>query len=673
MMAPAAIGGRYLLEKQIGYGGMGVVWAARDTVLQRRVALKLLKTAGGAGSHARTRFEQEARTIAKMNDPRVVQVYDYGLDGDSPFIVMELLEGEDLEERLTRVGKLPVFVLLPLISDLAKALEAAHAEDIVHRDLKPANLFLARSAGGPETLKVLDFGVAALGESDAQKGTRTRRTLVGTPELMSPEQARGALDVDKRTDLWSFAVIVYRALTGRLPFVGATRSEVLVSICIDTPPPPSTLAPNLPTALDSIFEKALAKKASDRYSSATELATAVTSALTSAARSIKILAVDDEPHVRELLSQHFARRARQVRNGQSPSDLTFECLWAESADQALTQLRDNPEIDVTLTDIRMPGMDGLTFVSEARGLRPDMPIIVVSAFGDMTNLRSAMNRGAFDFLVKPWSFADLDATIEKALQYAESAKKGSARDRQNALYKLFVTSAVSDRMSDPNALDTSHQLFPDATVVLFRACGIAEQVFECDPRRASRALSAIHEIMVLEICSRGGTVERLAGSTVTALFSQPHHAREAVSAAFAIRAQLAGWSDPAATAERDQSSIEYNMCAAVATGPVVRACVGSRSLGKLDMALFGKAISDAQNLLHSAASGEILFAGSPDEEVAALFEVLPFSSKRAPLTGPADPAPTFAPENSDLVITSREAETLPPGEGPHSESKTCPP
>lgn len=673
MMAPAAIGGRYLLEKQIGHGGMGVVWAALDTVLQRRVALKLLNTARAAGSQARTRFEQEARTIAKINDPRVVQVYDYGLDGDSPFIVMELLEGEDLEERLTRVGKLPVFILLPLITDIAKALEAAHSENIVHRDLKPANLFLVRSAGGPETLKVLDFGVAALGETDAQKGARSRRTLVGTPELMSPEQARGALDIDKRTDLWSFAVIVYRALTGRLPFVGATKSEVLVSICIDNPPPPSTLAPNLPTGLDSIFAKALAKKASDRYSSATELATAVTKALTSTARPIKILAVDDEPHVGELLSQHFGRRARQAKNGQHPSDLTFECLWAESANDALTLLHQNPDIDVTLTDIRMPGMDGLTFVSEARGLRPDMPIIVVSAFGDMANLRSAMNRGAFDFLVKPWSFADLDATIEKALQYADSAKKGSARDRQNALYRLFVSSAVSDRMSDPTALDASHEAFPDATVVLFRACGIPENVFESEPHRASRALSAIHEIVVVEVCSRGGTVERLAGNTVTALFSQPHHTREAVSAALAIRAQLAAWSDRAAGAETDKNGIEYNMCATVATGPVVRACVGSRSLGKLDMGLFGKAVSNAQSLLNSAANGEILFAGTPSDEVNALFEVLPVSSKPTTPIGAGDLAPTFAPENSRLVVTSREVETLPPGEGPHSESETCPP
>jgi eukaryotic-like serine/threonine-protein kinase len=272
------IAGRYRLERELARGGMGSVWAGHDTKLRRKVAVKLVapdwaageQDSDGAAREANERFEREAMAVAQLQSPHVVQIFDYGLERAVPYIVMELLEGEDLRSRLHRLKRVSLETAALILVQTAKALSVAHAAGIIHRDLKPGNIFLVR-AGEEEIVKVLDFGVAMqvtdLLERDDPK-------VMGTPQFMSPEQARGLPDLDHRADLWSLGIIVYKALTGRLPFQGGSPTDVIVKVCTTEAAPISKLAPDLPRELDGFFAKALARDPMRRFGSAREMALA---------------------------------------------------------------------------------------------------------------------------------------------------------------------------------------------------------------------------------------------------------------------------------------------------------------------------------------------------------------------------------------------------------------
>ncbi len=264
---------RYVLERELGRGGMGQVWRASDTKLRRPVAIKLmssqLTTAG------LSRFEREAMAIAQLRSPQVVEIYDYGNERGCPFIVMELLEGEDLRHRLTERTSLPLRQVAGIVIDAAKALNAAHDAGIVHRDLKPANIFICRHLGA-EHVKVFDFGVAKMAHDVVPSAETTAEgVVVGTPRYMSPEQTHGSRPVDYRTDLWSLGVIAYRALTGRLPFEADGVGEVFAQILEKQPPVASELVDELPPAIDGFFERALAKDVERRFGSALAMATEI--------------------------------------------------------------------------------------------------------------------------------------------------------------------------------------------------------------------------------------------------------------------------------------------------------------------------------------------------------------------------------------------------------------
>jgi serine/threonine-protein kinase len=270
------IAGKFRLERVVGRGGMGSVWAARHVQLGMPVALKFIEVEeGGDVADARVRFEREARAAGQLRSPHVVQILDHGVDDDRPYIAMELLEGEDLSERLGREGRLSIAAMAKILTQSAKALRRAHEAGIIHRDLKPGNIFLARF-DDDEVVKLLDFGVAKIqraGSLEGQQGTQTG-IVFGSPSYMSPEQARGVRALDHRSDLWSLAVIAFRGLTGAKPFQAATIGEMVIKLCIDPLPVATRFAPDLPPVVDTFFARAFARDPDQRFASAPEMAAA---------------------------------------------------------------------------------------------------------------------------------------------------------------------------------------------------------------------------------------------------------------------------------------------------------------------------------------------------------------------------------------------------------------
>ncbi|AUX24316.1 protein kinase [Sorangium cellulosum] len=273
------VGEKYRLEAPLSRGGMGSVWAARHVQLGGPVAIKFMDPEHAASPEFRARFYREARTAATLGSPHVVSVQDYGIQGAVPYLVMELLRGEDLSRRLRRLRRIPVADAALIAVQTGKALRRAHESGLVHRDLKPGNLFLARADEDEEILKVLDFGIAKQlrGTPITDETTKTGE-LLGSPFYMSPEQARGDKNLDARSDLWSLGVILFRAVTGRLPFEGDVLGAVLSRILVDPIPKATQLAPDLPADLDDFFQRALARDRAQRFQSAQEMAHAFVAA-----------------------------------------------------------------------------------------------------------------------------------------------------------------------------------------------------------------------------------------------------------------------------------------------------------------------------------------------------------------------------------------------------------
>ncbi|MBZ5714675.1 serine/threonine-protein kinase [Nannocystis pusilla] len=264
------VAARYRLERVLAQGGMGSIWVARHLQLDVDIAIKFMAPEFASSPDLRARFEREAKAAAMLKSPHAVQVHDYGIEDGAPYIVMELLEGEDLSARLAREERLSLPATRRIVEDVGKALRRAHEIGLIHRDMKPANIFLARQAG-EEVVKIVDFGIAkSTGVLDADQPTQAGAVL-GSPRYMSPEQVRSSAQVDHRTDLWSLGVIAFRCLTGRLPFPGGEVGEVFVAICTAPIPRASEVAPDLGPEVDRFFERALTRDVEQRFQSAAEL------------------------------------------------------------------------------------------------------------------------------------------------------------------------------------------------------------------------------------------------------------------------------------------------------------------------------------------------------------------------------------------------------------------
>jgi serine/threonine-protein kinase len=264
--------GRYEIRAQLGAGGMGEVYLAEDTQLGRRVAIKLLPTETISNEHARKRLVREARAAAKLDHPTICSVYEVGEEGGHSFIVMQYLEGETLDTRMTR-KPLEMKESLTIASQVADALSEAHAHGIIHRDIKPSNIILTPRGQA----KVMDFGLARMttGATDSEAETQSLLTtpgaVIGTVPYMSPEQVRGE-SLDARSDIFSFGVTLYEMLSGRQPFASESAAATASAILTHEPPPLARFAPDVPEELQRIVRKCLEKDREQRYQSARDLA-----------------------------------------------------------------------------------------------------------------------------------------------------------------------------------------------------------------------------------------------------------------------------------------------------------------------------------------------------------------------------------------------------------------
>lgn len=258
--------GAYRLTRLLGQGGMGMVYEATHTRAGKRVAVKVMHSVLAAHPEMLARFRREAKVTRDLAHPHVVRVFGFGAaPTGQPYLVMEFLEGEDLQTRLERVGPLPLETVVQIVKQVASALSEAHVAGIVHRDLKPDNVFLVRAPDDAVFAKVVDFGLSKLLKTSATQLTAAR-AVFGTPEFMAPEQAEGRQDaIDHRSDQWSLACLAWFAATARLPFSGPDVNAIINQVISAVPTPLGPDAPHLPAEIDKVLRRALSRRRSERF------------------------------------------------------------------------------------------------------------------------------------------------------------------------------------------------------------------------------------------------------------------------------------------------------------------------------------------------------------------------------------------------------------------------
>jgi serine/threonine-protein kinase len=274
-LAGTVLEGAYRLVRLIGRGGMGAVYEAIQLRLNKRVAVKLMSREAACDMVSLERFRREAEITSKLGHPHLVNLVDFGTaESGQPYLVMEYLEGEDLDQRLQKAIRMPVDIAARIVTQSASALGAAHAQDVVHRDLKPANIFLLQVPGEPEFVKVLDFGISKVKVANGRRLTGVQ-SVVGTPAYMSPEQATGrSEETDHRADQWALACIAWEVLCGHPPFMADDTTALFFQILRIEPPSLTKQVPELQPAAEAVLRRALSKHHTDRYPSIRDFARA---------------------------------------------------------------------------------------------------------------------------------------------------------------------------------------------------------------------------------------------------------------------------------------------------------------------------------------------------------------------------------------------------------------
>jgi serine/threonine-protein kinase len=276
---------RYRIIRRIGEGGMGIVYEAEHIVIEKKVALKVLRDDFSNRPEVVERFRQEAKAASRIGNEHIVDISDFGVTpGGASYFVMEMLDGDDLANVLSREGTLSLTRAADILAQCCRALSAAHTKGIVHRDMKPENIFLTARDGRPDFVKIVDFGIAKMSDIETQgaPGRKLTKTgmIFGTPEYMSPEQAAGK-SLDHRVDIYALGVIFYEVLTGRVPFVGDTFMGVLTQHMFEAVPPLEQVNPNVkvPESIQAFIGRALAKDADERFQSCDEMYAALEAAM----------------------------------------------------------------------------------------------------------------------------------------------------------------------------------------------------------------------------------------------------------------------------------------------------------------------------------------------------------------------------------------------------------
>ncbi|MCA9901336.1 MAG: serine/threonine protein kinase, partial [Anaerolineales bacterium] len=276
---PGSIVGNYRIEEKLGQGGMATVYKAHHERLDRPVAVKVLHAIFKDDDTFLRRFTREAQVVARLEHPNIVPVYDFAEHEGYPYLVMRFVQGQTLKEKLSQ-GTLSTKEMLHVASRVADGLDHAHKQGVLHRDIKPSNILLTKGGGG----FIADFGLARITQSG--ESTMSQDMIMGTPQYISPEQAKGNMDLDGRTDIYSFGIVVYEMVTGRVPFASDTGYSVIHSQIFDPPPLPSSLNDKISPALELVLLKVLSKEPADRYATAGEFVAAFKTALEDAPSKI---------------------------------------------------------------------------------------------------------------------------------------------------------------------------------------------------------------------------------------------------------------------------------------------------------------------------------------------------------------------------------------------------
>ncbi len=402
--------GQFEIVKKIGEGGMGEVWLAEDTLLERKVVLKFLPRHLSVTDSDEARFLQEARAAARLNHPNIVQIHEMGEVDERSFIVMEYMEGGSLRNRLNEVegGPIPIPEIVDWTLQTSEGLKEAHNKGIIHRDIKPDNLML-----GPKgQVKITDFGLARIKSSPrlTQSGA-----MMNTAAYASPEQVKG-IDVDHRSDLFSLGATFYELLTGENPFNAGDLHAIYYAITAKDPDSPSSLRSDVSPELDEIVIQLLQKNPEERYQSAEEIASDLKAIAAGREKSSgiepevesseevkrRIVIADDDSEIRQMIAELLETEGWEVQQ-------------AENGQEAIELVRERVPMAVLL-DLSMPVKDGQETLEELKVYIPELPVVILSGEGDIERAVSAMKSGAFDFITKPPDSEHLLLVLDRSIE-----------------------------------------------------------------------------------------------------------------------------------------------------------------------------------------------------------------------------------------------------------------
>lgn len=321
----------------------------------------------------------------------------------------------------------------------------------------------------------------------------------------------------------------------------------------------------------------------------------------------KILVVDDEEDLEVLVKQKFRKKIR---------DQEYEFVFASNGKHALEQIQNHPDIDVVLSDINMPEMDGLTLLSKLSEQNSVLKSVIVSAYGDMDNIRTAMNRGAFDFVTKPVDFGDLEVTLEKTIRQVRQIQETLRAIKENNILKMYVDENVLKFMQT-REFETSIMASEtvDATVVFIDICGFTSISENELPENVVMLLNSYFDLMVTEIIKHGGFIDKFIGDAIMAVFKGEFHPDRAIEASLAVRNKIAALPEFS-----DNVSFKPQVSIGVNSGEMVSGNIGSSSLRRLDYTVIGDVVNTAQRLQSSAAPGQILINEKSYEKVKEFFK-----------------------------------------------------